>query len=136
MYLEQLAALEPVRVAALVNLTTQLDLTAGPGGSRMAGSTETIAVFRPVLEDVFPGEWLYATVIALYPSSQLVGHVDRAVTAQRSHLPLQVNRGCWVFHDGAWQQLEAGQVYSMDPTLVHGAVNWGDAVRLHLIVDR
>ena len=81
-------------------------------------------------------QWTYATVIALYPSSQLVAHRDLyEVKGIRHHLPLQVNEGCWVFHEGVWQQLEVGKIYTMDPKGLHGAVNWGATVRYHLIVD-
>ena len=55
---------------------------------------------------------------------------------RRYHIPLQINPGCWVFSDCVWQQLELGVVYEMDPTKPHGAVNWGDTVRLHLLIDR
>jgi len=46
-----------------------------------------------------------------------------------------VNDGCWSFHDGVWQQLDVGLAYEMDPTIVHGAVNWGASTRLHLMID-
>lgn len=118
----------------LLALSTHLDLAPGPGGSRMSDFAVTRALYEPVLHGVF-----YAihqiTVIALYPSAQLVAHCDPPIKGSRYHLPLQVNPDCWVFHDGMWQQLEAGRWYQMDPTKLHGAVNWGSEVRLHLIVD-
>jgi aspartyl/asparaginyl beta-hydroxylase (cupin superfamily) len=73
--------------------------------------------------------------VALYPSSQLVAHRDPPITGTRFHVPLVVNDGCWVFHGGWWQQLQLGHLYAMDPTVEHGAVNWGTDRRVHLMVD-
>lgn len=73
--------------------------------------------------------------VALYPSSQLVGHKDPPIKGLRYHIPIQTNPDNWVFHDGVWQQLEVGKIYTMDPALVHGAVNWSHEVRIHLIID-
>ena len=74
-------------------------------------------------------------LVALYPSSQIVGHADQPIVGTRFHLPLRVNDDCWVFHDGIWEQLAERACYSMDPAAVHGAVNWGTTVRLHLAID-
>lgn len=91
------------------------------------GSDASLAPLRP---------WSLVTISALYPSAQLVGHVDRyAVSGSRLHIPIQSNDGCWVHHGGAWQQLERGRAYRMDPSTFHGAVNWGAEPRLHLVVD-
>jgi hypothetical protein len=118
-------------VAQLLDLLTRMDLSPGPGGSRITPASVALkaAIHR--------GEFASAVVhvVALYPSSQLVAHSDPPVTGTRYHVPLVVNNGCWSFHDGTWQQLEVGTVYEMDPTKLHGAVNWGTEVRLHLIVD-
>lgn len=73
--------------------------------------------------------------MALYPSSQIVAHCDPPIQGMRYHIPLVVNDGCWSFSGGTWQHLEVGKVYQMDPTEIHGAVNWGTEVRLHLMVD-
>ena len=77
----------------------------------------------------------HARIVALYPSCQLVKHCDPPIRGQRHHMPLVLNDGCWVYHDGTWQQLEVGHLYQMDQTKPHGAVNWGDEVRLHLMID-
>jgi hypothetical protein len=123
-------------VAQLLALSTTLDLRPGPGGSRGSHYRETQALYEPVLGPLFPGTWTQATIFALYPSSQLVGHRDAPIRGIRQHLPLTMNDGCWVFHEGVWQQLAVGEVYHMDPTGCHGAVNWGETRRLHLVIDR
>ena len=95
----------------------------------------TAPLFQPLLVEVFPGQWTGVMVMALWPSSQLVGHTDPPITGTRYHIPLEMNDGCWVFHGGSWQQLQVGHVYQMDPTVTHGAVNWGADLRTHLVVD-
>ena len=124
-------------VPDLLAQAVKLDIAPGPGGSRMSSDKETRFYLEPVLREHWPelGPITYITVIALYPSSQLVGHCDAPIHATRYHIPLQQNVGCWSFHDGHWQQLQIGRAYTMDPSLFHGAVNWGSTVRLHLIVD-
>lgn len=78
-------------------------------------------------------------LVGINPSQQIVAHRDAAPPATlpfvRYHLPLQTNAGCWSFANGVWQQLAVGRVYRLDVTEVHGAVNWGETLRLHLMVD-
>lgn len=118
--------------------TTKLEIKPGPGGSSMTEDAPTRRWFRGSgLEMLVAEPWIWITVVALYPSSQIVAHRDPpAVGTVRYHIPLQTNDDCWCFHDGVWQQLLVGQVYSMNPREQHGAVNWGSEVRLHLMVDR
>lgn len=130
MYIEQ-----PQRIEAdkLFPLCGQLDLSPGPGGSRFSDSASKI--FHPFLRNLFPQEWKTSMVMALQPSAQIVAHIDTPINGSRYHVPLTSNPGCWAFHDGTWQQLEVGHVYLMDPTLPHGAVNWGATIRLSLVID-
>jgi len=124
-YVEQGWTLTDVQVVALKSVCHEIDLSPGPGGSR-------ITVLGHVKVGPIAGR---GAVVALYPSSQLVAHVDPPIAGRRYHLPLEVNDGCWVVHGGDWQQLVVGHVYEMDPTETHGAVNWGQERRLHLMVD-
>jgi hypothetical protein len=113
-------------IADILQILKPVDIAPGPGGSRISAViTQTIPLFRAGT----------ARLVALYPSSQIVAHCDPPIPGLRYHLPLQVNDGCWVFSDGTWQQLEVGVVYQMDPSLRHGAVNWGHEVRIHLMLD-
>lgn len=120
-----------------VRRAQSLDIAPGPGGSRFSDYDASLPALAPAIDllDIFrPVERI--AVVALYPSSQIVAHVDANPDQwRRFHIPLQLNDRCWVFHDGDWQQLVVGRVYQMDPTKVHGAVNWGTEVRLHLLVD-
>lgn len=116
-----------------------LDIKPGPGGSSMTDDPPTRALFATgvLATNYIPEPWTWITVVALYPSSQIVVHRDLPeVDTVRYHIPLQTNDDCWCFHDGVWQQLPVGQIYSMNPREQHGAVNWGAEVRLHLMVDR
>ena len=74
-------------------------------------------------------------LVGLLPSQQIAAHADQPIQGVRYHVPLQTNEGCWSFHGGQWIQLKVGKVYRMDPAEMHGAVNWGSEVRLHLMID-
>lgn len=76
--------------------------------------------------------------VTLNPSQQIVAHVDAPYQERpfdRYHLPVYTNDRAWAFADGHWQRLQQGWVYQLDPTLLHGAVNWGSTPRVHLLVD-
>lgn len=136
MYQLEEARLSRHQLQQLQRLLDQLDLAPGPGGSRMSDRIATKALFDPVLGGCFFTRHPWSTtVIALYPSCQIVAHRDAPLTGLRYHVPLFTNPDAWVFHAGIWQQLEEGQFYLMDPTELHGAVNWGSEMRAHLIVD-
>ena len=136
MYREACPPLSAERVASLRALVDRLDIKPGPGGSRISDYAATQALYAPVLGDVFPGRWTRAMMVALYPSSQLVAHCDPSILpCIRYRLPLQLNDGCWVFSAGVWVQLQLGHIYAMHPHELHGAVNWGPTLRLHLAVD-
>lgn len=125
---------DAAQVAALVTLSQRLDLQPGPGGARIHPLGALTATAREILGETL-GPWASVYFVVLAPSRQIGGHCDPPVPSRRFHLPLIVNPGCWSFHGGVWQQLAVGGVYEMDPTIEHGAVNWGASTRLHLIVD-
>ena len=102
----------------------------------MSNYAKTIELVQPLLAPMFPGNWTRSSVVSLYPSQQIVAHCDPPIQGVRHHIPLDLNDGCWVYHDSTWQKLEVGRVYQMDPTKPHGAVNWGATTRLHLIIDQ
>jgi hypothetical protein len=131
LYIER-ASISKEAVDAFLVIGRKTDLAPGPGGSRI-----TPFPLDNSLKDVISslGTDLRTMFVVLYPSSQLVGHKDPPLPSIRYHIPLIVNPGCWVFHDSSWQQLEVGHIYEMDQTKVHGAVNWGPDIRIHLIVD-
>lgn len=134
MYERLAPALTPGQVEALQALLPKLDLAPGPGGSRIT----PLASFTDDALAIIGTGWgavEHAAAVILYPSSQLVAHTDPPLPAPRLHLPLVVNPGCWSFSDGHWQQLAVGEVYRMDPSVVHGAVNWGATPRIHLMLD-
>jgi hypothetical protein len=120
-------------VQAILALLKSVDTAPGPGGSRI---TPVPAALEAALRmAVNAGRFARAALVALHPSSQIVAHRDPPIPGVRYHVPLRANPGCWSLHDGVWQQLEVGLAYQMDPTLEHGAVNWGSTLRLHLMLD-
>jgi hypothetical protein len=130
-YVERPEQLSTESVGVFVALSKRTDIAPGPGGSRITPIKPS-----PDLDALVGKSGGYrAMFVALYPSAQIVAHEDPPIAATRVHVPLMSNTGCWVFHDGTWQQLRVGQAYQMDPERVHGAVNWGDVLRLHLVVD-
>lgn len=122
-------------VADLLARAQTLDLAPGPGGRRGSDDQATAVLFRAPLSYLFPAAVLYR-VFALYPGSQIELHTDPPIRGMRYHLPLQSNDACWCCHDGVWSQLTPGFVYVMDPSRPHGAVNWGETLRLHLTIDQ
>ena len=108
-----------------------------PLGYLTTDSIATEAVYKPLLGDFFPGEWLKCFLSIVWPNGSIMMHVDAdAAGRQRQHLVLKSNPESWCIHDGALQQLEDGGVYIMEQTLPHAAINWGQDVRIHFVVDR
>jgi hypothetical protein len=107
---------------------------AGCPGSYFSPYLLTRRIFEQALGDYFQ-HLQQVTVVGLLPSAQIVGHKDAEIEGRRIHIPLQTNPGCWSFSGSHWQRLQLKSGYWMDPTVVHGAVNWGETVRLHLVVD-
>jgi hypothetical protein len=133
-YVLNVSRLEPERVVRLLEIAARMDIGPKPGGggSRMVPLGKHEPAARELIWD---GPWHAIQFVALYPSRQIVAHCDPPIVGRRFHIPLAVNDGCWSFHDGVWQQLKVGLAYEMDPTIVHGAVNWGVTTRLHLMID-
>lgn len=136
-------------LARLHACAATLDLSYGPG-SRMTDVQTTVRAFQPTLADLldllreaFPLgtrardlDLGWFRLVLLGPSQQIVCHRDPSIApARRFHLPLQTSPGCWSYHAGVWQRLRAGYVYEMDPAVEHGAVNWGELTRIHLLID-
>lgn len=138
MYIEHPHVLSADEVNKLLTLVGQLDIAPGPGGSRISDYEATLRVYSQTFlqyTEPFNKTWSRAMIVALYPSAQLVGHKDPPIQGRRFHIPLQMNDGCWVHHDGVWVQLQLGHIYEMNPMEFHGAVNWGHDIRLHLAID-
>ena len=115
-------------------------LTLGPGGSVMVPlDADKLRVARAIVQGTgtdADGDWEAARFVALGQSRQIVAHVDLpALRGQRFHIPLAANDGCWSFYAGTWSQLAEGAIYWMNPTTLHGAVNWGQSTRVHLMID-
>lgn len=108
---------------------------AGCPGSYFAPYKLAMDLYGQSVRVLFPEEITQVTIVGLLPSAQIVGHKDAPIVGRRIHIPLQTNPGCWSFSGRTWQRLQLESGYWMDPTEVHGAVNWGETVRLHLVVD-
>lgn len=120
---ERIHALRPAPTQPLGYLTTD--------------SAATMALYRPLLDGFFPGEWLKCFLSIVWPNGSIMPHQDLdAAGRHRQHLVIKTNPDSWCMHDGTVQQLDAGGVYIMDQTRVHAAMNWGADVRVHLVVDR
>lgn len=103
--------------------------------SEVAETKEKCREILPSLQDLLPGSYGWFRIVGLRPSQQIVAHRDAPIAGTRYHVPIQTNPGCWTFHEGVWQRLEEGSLYRMVPHEVHGAVNWGETVRVHLLID-
>lgn len=130
--------LERCRTAA-----TRLDLHGTGAASRMTDVEETTRAFadcdfladrlRPRSSASLAFGWF--RLVLLEPSQQIVLHRDPPIAGTRYHLPLWSGANSWTYYDGMWRQLLIGGCYQMDPTQPHGAVNWSDQVRIHLLMD-
>lgn len=99
---------------------------------------ETTTIYRSHLEQLFSGEWTKCFLAIIWPNGTIPPHVDGDSIregSQRYQVVLQSNPDSWVLHDGDWQQLEEGGIYTMRPELRHASVNWGNEPRINLIVD-
>lgn len=130
----EVGAIGAHQVDALRLLARTVDLNPGSGASRMtplgSAMSECARIVGPLATGLHTAQF-----IILLPSQQIVLHTDPPVRGRRLHIPVETNAGCWALHGGTWSQLEAGHCYEMDPTIAHGAVNWGASTRLQLILD-
>lgn len=102
-----------------------------------------------ILDDLRTISWFrdatfgWVRFVYLGPSQQIVKHTDvvEGGPVTRYHIPILTNDGCWCYHESphehtnGWKRLYANQLYQMDPTQPHGAVNWGSEPRVHLLID-
>lgn len=122
----------------LVELAARFQLAPSHEGYATSPWEATVPLFQPPLAAVFPGEWTYAILTAIWANGTIPPHQDgdpERSGAQRFHLVLQSNPQSWTLHDGTWQQLTEDGIYTMDPIKTHAAVNWGGEPRIHLVVD-
>ena len=126
-------------VKYLAEVASRLEMQASATGyEATSDQTELLRdSFYPFVGHLFPGPWKFAMVVLVKTHGHLPVHRDGAMPTgvTRYHLVLQTNPRCWYFHDGAWEQLEVGGIYELDPTLEHGAINWGAEPRIHLVID-
>jgi len=91
------------------------------------------------LGGLVPGEWLSARIIAIKPGGIIPLHMDARPYDEekrtRYHVVLTTNPFCWNYHDESVQHLVLGGIYTVDETLPHASVNWGDTDRVHLVID-
>jgi hypothetical protein len=101
------------------------------------GVVKSIGDVYPELASVLPGEWVSSMLVLIRPGGNARVHRDARAREdiERFHLALQTNDRCWNLHDGAWQQLELGGIYTVDQTKEHASINWGDKMRVHLVAD-
>lgn len=94
-------------------------------------------VLGPYVKGYVGPRWDFSMLVKLEQGNTIPPHTDKALATglTRYHFVLSTDPYSWCMHDGVWQQLEAGGVYTMRPELIHAAINWGATPRLHLVVD-
>ena len=114
-----------------------LDTAVSGYGSTSDRQGQVRELYYPLVGDVFPGPWAYAMLAVIPPLGTIPPHRDAPLPPgfKRYHVVLKTNENCWNMHDGDWQQMGRGKVYSMEPTAVHASVNWGGETRVHLVID-
>ena len=110
--------------------------------SRYGTTVEHLALIRDAYQDEFgpyiPGKWAYTMLVLIKPEGGAVPihrDVPQKAGLLRHHVVLQNNEHCWSYHDGDWQRLDLGGVYTVDETRDHASINWGKTERIHLVVD-
>ena len=91
----------------------------------------------PLVYDLMPAPWAFTMITKLTQRDMIPPHNDKPlpVGVTRRHLIIATNDNSWCMHGGTWQQMQAGEVYTMEPQYVHAAINWGATPRIHLVVD-
>lgn len=133
-YWEKRKRLTGAELQFLTEQISEVDLAPGPGGTRMSPFRETALALRTYLQTLRVGVH-QATYCLILPGAQIQMHVDAPIAGVRYHVPILTNEFCWCLSGGTWQRLKVAQFYQMDPTTRHGAVNWGETYRVHLILD-
>ena len=96
------------------------------------------SVYEPYLKEWLPGQWVRCFLSIIWHNGFIEPHVDTDMQegTNRVHVVFQTNPYCWYLHDQQWQQLEAGGIYTIDPSKPHASINWGHQERIHFVLDR
>lgn len=122
--------------------------TPGNEDPRVVDVSPSWAMFQPVLlpimeqairpygfvEPAFPK----AMLARLEAGQEIDRHIDGAgsnLVTHKIHVPLQTNPGALFYVNDEAFHLEAGQAYEVNNIVPHGAVNRGDADRIHFIFE-
>jgi hypothetical protein len=115
----------------LANRFLQFDVAWSPSdyGTTVEHHTLIRDAYRAELADVLPGEWFRSMLVLIRPGGNIRMHKDvpEGDGLTRCHLVLQTNDRCWNYHDGDWQQLELGGIYTVDLTREHASINFGES---------
>ena len=113
------------------------EAVSGYGASSWPQDQQIKDIAQPYLKDILPTEWLFTMLTVIHPDGILTPHLDGATREGylRYHLVLKTNDLCWNFHDGSWQHMPKGSIWTIDPALIHASVNWGLEDRIHLVMD-
>ena len=122
-------------VAPLQELARLLIPPQHPGVGYVTVHDPAVAeAFKPHVGFLVPGAWSHCFLSVVWHNGSIAPHED-SDPGWRRHLVLQTNPDAWWLHDGTWQQLQEGGLYTMDPTKPHASVNWGHPPRTLLIID-
>ena len=128
----------PVPLKTLAERLESFVIAWAPSGYGTTTEHGSLGDVFPELRPYVQGEWPYVMGIVVKPSGGAIRlHKDTpsSTGVRRHHVVLQTNPACWSFHDGEFQQLEEGGIYTLDETREHAAVNWGETERIHLVID-
>ena len=95
------------------------------------------SALESTFRSLVPGQWVFSMLTQLREGNSIPPHADKPLSpwVTRYHYVLGSNDYSWCMHDGVWQQLLPGHIYTMEPQYVHAAINWGATPRTHLVVD-
>lgn len=92
----------------------------------------------PVMSDINIkdyGEITNAFFLCLPPGGRLHKHIDTPRVERTFHIPVKTNKDALSYDQGTSSHAKVGNVYEIDRSVEHWAVNNGKADRIHLIIE-
>ncbi len=96
-------------------------------------------ISEKIKNDFYPNSVIMRGEMAgIPPKSKLLFHMDNKwfhKYAARIHVPFKTNINCFNLFEDRKYHLEVGDIWEINNIIKHSAINEGDDIRLHLILD-
>jgi hypothetical protein len=105
---------------------------------RLLKRAQTAIMAEPVAQQVLTGDMGRAMISRLDPGSTIFWHDDNGAyhdSHARFHVPLVTNPLCLMYSGPEVLHMEVGSLWYFNNRARHSAANWGQHMRLHLILE-